>query len=265
MSPGPPHACTSRAHAQAPSCTYSLLSGYLGPPQAVRIGCPASFQAVWGQPCSCLGSTCLGPGAFPQFSTGGSQRPAIWIDSGIHSREWITHATGIWTAKKVSTDHGAGAGGGGLLNYLRAPPVEILYLVCLNSECSLPSCPLQQLPAGLLQHRACIYPLPSSCLKSKPLVLHEGCTRWPDTTPGYSHWLCKCPAPPRRRAQQGLPSLPQYALCPFLQIVSEYGKDRMLTNILNTTDIFMEIVSNPDGFAFTHSMVRAPGKGGIRG
>lgn len=227
--------------------------------------CPASFQAVWGQPCSCLGSTCLGPGAFPQFSTGGSQRPAIWIDSGIHSREWITHATGIWTAKKVSTDHGAGAGGGGLLNYLRAPPVEILYLVCLNSECSLPSCPLQQLPAGLLQHRACIYPLPSSCLKSKPLVLHEGCTRWPDTTPGYSHWLCKCPAPPRRRAQQGLPSLPQYALCPFLQIVSEYGKDRMLTNILNTTDIFMEIVSNPDGFAFTHSMVRAPGKGGIRG
>ncbi|XP_015443803.1 carboxypeptidase A5 isoform X1 [Pteropus alecto] len=74
-----------------------------------------------------------------KFSTGGSQRPAIWIDSGIHSREWITHATGIWTAKKI---------------------------------------------------------------------------------------------------------------------VSEYGKDRVLTNILNTTDIFMEIVSNPDGFAFTHSMNR---------
>ncbi|XP_066222265.1 carboxypeptidase A5 isoform X1 [Saccopteryx leptura] len=74
-----------------------------------------------------------------KFSTGGSQRQAIWIDAGIHSREWITHATGIWTAK---------------------------------------------------------------------------------------------------------------------EIVSEYGKDRILTNILNAMDIFLEIVSNPDGFAFTHSMNR---------
>uniref|UniRef100_A0A8C2P805 Peptidase M14 domain-containing protein n=1 Tax=Capra hircus TaxID=9925 RepID=A0A8C2P805_CAPHI len=39
-----------------------------------------------------------------KFSTGGSRRPAIWIDSGIHSREWITHATGIWIARKVSMD-----------------------------------------------------------------------------------------------------------------------------------------------------------------
>lgn len=30
-------------------------------------------------------------------------------------------------------------------------------------------------------------------------------------------------------------------------------------------DIFVEIVSNPDGFAFTHSMVRASGKEGVRG
>ncbi|XP_058385952.1 carboxypeptidase A5 isoform X2 [Diceros bicornis minor] len=74
-----------------------------------------------------------------KFSTGGSQRRAVWIDTGIHSREWITHATGIWTAKKI---------------------------------------------------------------------------------------------------------------------VSEYGKDRILTNILNAMDIFMEIVTNPDGFAFTHSMNR---------
>ncbi|KAF3819352.1 hypothetical protein GH733_013502 [Mirounga leonina] len=74
-----------------------------------------------------------------KFSTGGSQRRAIWIDTGIHSREWITHATGIWTAKKI---------------------------------------------------------------------------------------------------------------------VSEYGKDSTLTNILNAMDIFMEIVTNPDGFAFTHSMNR---------
>ncbi|XP_072865438.1 carboxypeptidase A5 isoform X2 [Chlorocebus sabaeus] len=35
-----------------------------------------------------------------KFSTGGSRHPAIWIDTGIHSREWITHATGIWTANK---------------------------------------------------------------------------------------------------------------------------------------------------------------------
>ncbi|XP_019501657.1 PREDICTED: carboxypeptidase A5 isoform X1 [Hipposideros armiger] len=74
-----------------------------------------------------------------KFSTGGSQRPAIWMDTGIHSREWVTHATGIWTAKKI---------------------------------------------------------------------------------------------------------------------VSEYGEDRILTNILMSMDIFMEIVSNPDGFAFTHSMNR---------
>ncbi|XP_076988417.1 carboxypeptidase A5 isoform X1 [Tamandua tetradactyla] len=74
-----------------------------------------------------------------KFSTGGSQRPGIWIDTGIHAREWITHATGIWIAK---------------------------------------------------------------------------------------------------------------------EIVSKYGKDRILTDILNAMDIFMEIVTNPDGFAYTHSMNR---------
>ncbi|KAM5303611.1 carboxypeptidase A5 isoform 1-T1 [Glossophaga mutica] len=74
-----------------------------------------------------------------KFSAGDSRRQAIWIDAGIHSREWITHATGIWMAR---------------------------------------------------------------------------------------------------------------------QIVSEYGKDNILTNILNAMDIFLEIVSNPDGFAFTHSMNR---------
>ncbi|NP_001267404.1 carboxypeptidase A5 [Pan troglodytes] len=74
-----------------------------------------------------------------KFSTGGSRHPAIWIDTGIHSREWITHATGIWTANKI---------------------------------------------------------------------------------------------------------------------VSDYGKDRVLTDILNAMDIFIELVTNPDGFAFTHSMNR---------
>ncbi|XP_040858057.1 carboxypeptidase A5 [Ochotona curzoniae] len=74
-----------------------------------------------------------------KFSTGGSRRPAIWIDTGIHSREWITHATGIWTAKKI---------------------------------------------------------------------------------------------------------------------VSEYRREGVLMEILNAMDIFIELVANPDGFAFTHSMNR---------
>lgn len=38
----------------------------------------------------------------PQFSTGkGSQRPAIWLNAGLHSREWVSQATAIWTARKV--------------------------------------------------------------------------------------------------------------------------------------------------------------------
>lgn len=65
------------------------------------------------------------------------------------------------------------------------------------------------------------------------------------------------------RAHHSLPCLPLCPLCPFLQIVNEYGKGRILTNILKSMDIFVEIVSNPDGFAFTHSMVRASGKEGV--
>ncbi|MBN3302842.1 CBPA1 Carboxypeptidase, partial [Amia calva] len=41
-----------------------------------------------------------------QFSTGGSNRPAIWLDTGIHAREWITPATGLWTAKKIASAYG---------------------------------------------------------------------------------------------------------------------------------------------------------------
>ncbi|KAM3610168.1 uncharacterized protein V6R79_026389 [Siganus canaliculatus] len=40
-----------------------------------------------------------------KFSTGGSNRPAIWIDTGIHSREWVTQASGTWFAKKIVTDY----------------------------------------------------------------------------------------------------------------------------------------------------------------
>ncbi|XP_069544417.1 carboxypeptidase A1-like [Brachyistius frenatus] len=41
-----------------------------------------------------------------KFSTGGTNRPAIWIDTGIHSREWVTQASGTWFAKKIVDDYG---------------------------------------------------------------------------------------------------------------------------------------------------------------
>ncbi|NXB14350.1 CBPA1 Carboxypeptidase, partial [Rhagologus leucostigma] len=41
-----------------------------------------------------------------KFSTGGSNRPAVWLDTGIHSREWITQATGVWTANKIAEEYG---------------------------------------------------------------------------------------------------------------------------------------------------------------
>ncbi|XP_070686334.1 carboxypeptidase A5 [Pempheris klunzingeri] len=44
-----------------------------------------------------------------KFSTGGTNRPAIWIDTGIHSREWVTQASGTWFAKKIVTDYGRDA------------------------------------------------------------------------------------------------------------------------------------------------------------
>ncbi|XP_041531322.1 carboxypeptidase A1 [Microtus oregoni] len=40
-----------------------------------------------------------------KFSTGGTDRPAAWIDTGIHSREWVTQASGVWFAKKITTDY----------------------------------------------------------------------------------------------------------------------------------------------------------------
>ncbi|XP_012669694.2 carboxypeptidase A1 [Clupea harengus] len=42
-----------------------------------------------------------------KFSTGGSNRPGIWIDTGIHSREWVTPASGTWFAKKIVTGYGS--------------------------------------------------------------------------------------------------------------------------------------------------------------
>ncbi|XP_077196502.1 carboxypeptidase A1-like [Paroedura picta] len=44
-----------------------------------------------------------------KFSTGGVKRPAIWIDTGIHSREWVTQASGILFAKKILDGYGKDA------------------------------------------------------------------------------------------------------------------------------------------------------------
>ncbi|KAG9272133.1 carboxypeptidase A1-like [Astyanax mexicanus] len=43
-----------------------------------------------------------------KFSTG-ANRPGLWIDTGIHSREWVTQASGTWFAKKIVTDYGTDA------------------------------------------------------------------------------------------------------------------------------------------------------------
>ncbi|XP_028722009.1 carboxypeptidase A2 [Peromyscus leucopus] len=40
-----------------------------------------------------------------KFGTGGD-KPAIWLDAGIHAREWVTQATALWTANKLASDYG---------------------------------------------------------------------------------------------------------------------------------------------------------------
>ncbi|XP_064512939.1 carboxypeptidase A1-like [Pseudopipra pipra] len=51
-----------------------------------------------------------------KFSTGGSNRPAVWIDTGIHSREWVTQASGVWFAKKIVDDHANNEGVASILD-----------------------------------------------------------------------------------------------------------------------------------------------------
>ncbi|NXW51181.1 CBPA1 Carboxypeptidase, partial [Nyctiprogne leucopyga] len=41
-----------------------------------------------------------------KFSTGGWNRSAIWLDTGIHAREWVTQAIGVWTANKIAKEYG---------------------------------------------------------------------------------------------------------------------------------------------------------------
>ena len=39
------------------------------------------------------------------------------------------------------------------------------------------------------------------------------------------------------------------------QIATDYGKDAALTSLLNTMDIYMLLLANPDGYAYTHDNV----------
>nr|XP_009677628.1 PREDICTED: carboxypeptidase A1-like [Struthio camelus australis] len=55
-------------------------------------------------------------------------------------------------------------------------------------------------------------------------------------------------------AGAGFEAAPSAPLC--TQIAEEYGKDPAVTAILDSMDIFFEIVTNPDGFAYTHSSNR---------
>ncbi|XP_064309292.1 carboxypeptidase A2-like [Phalacrocorax carbo] len=64
-----------------------------------------------------------------KFSTGGSNRPAIWIDAGIHSREWVTQASAIWMAKKIASDYGKDPSITSLLNKM-----DIFLLTVTNPD-----------------------------------------------------------------------------------------------------------------------------------
>ncbi|KAM4573854.1 carboxypeptidase A4 [Odontesthes bonariensis] len=64
-----------------------------------------------------------------KFSTGGYKRPAIWIDTGIHSREWVSQATGVWTANKIATDYGRDVSLTSLLNTM-----DIYMLILANPD-----------------------------------------------------------------------------------------------------------------------------------
>ncbi|GCB74245.1 carboxypeptidase A1-like [Scyliorhinus torazame] len=51
-----------------------------------------------------------------RFSTGGVNRPAIWINFGIHAREWISPATSLWFANKLVSEYGKDSSVSSLLN-----------------------------------------------------------------------------------------------------------------------------------------------------
>ncbi|XP_060933156.1 carboxypeptidase A4 [Limanda limanda] len=64
-----------------------------------------------------------------KFSTGGTKRPAIWIDTGIHAREWVSQATGVWTANKIVSEYATDASLNSLLNTM-----DIYMLILTNPD-----------------------------------------------------------------------------------------------------------------------------------
>ncbi|XP_073327544.1 carboxypeptidase A1-like [Pagrus major] len=64
-----------------------------------------------------------------KFSTGGSNRPGLWIDTGIHSREWVTQASGTWFAKKIVTAYGSDPALTAILNKM-----DIFLLIMTNPD-----------------------------------------------------------------------------------------------------------------------------------
>ncbi|XP_054632507.1 carboxypeptidase A4 [Dunckerocampus dactyliophorus] len=64
-----------------------------------------------------------------KFSTGGTKRPSIWIDTGIHSREWVSQATGVWTANKIASVYGTDASLTSLLDTM-----DIYMLILANPD-----------------------------------------------------------------------------------------------------------------------------------
>ncbi|XP_006158885.1 LOW QUALITY PROTEIN: carboxypeptidase A2 [Tupaia chinensis] len=73
---------------------------------------------------------------FGQFSTGGD-KPAIWLDAGIHAREWVTQATALWTANKIASDYGKDPSITSLLDTMDIPArdtMEIFLLPVTNPD-----------------------------------------------------------------------------------------------------------------------------------
>lgn len=64
-----------------------------------------------------------------KFSTGGANRPAIWIDAGIHSREWVSQASAVWIANKIATDYGVDAAVTALLGQM-----DVYLLIVANPD-----------------------------------------------------------------------------------------------------------------------------------
>ncbi|XP_074840305.1 carboxypeptidase A2 [Carettochelys insculpta] len=64
-----------------------------------------------------------------KFSTGGINRPAIWLDAGIHAREWITQATALWIAEKIASEYGSNPSVTSLLDRM-----DIFLLVVTNPD-----------------------------------------------------------------------------------------------------------------------------------